>query len=243
MFGWLFKKKKDAYTMSNGAKKNKDGPLISREVLAKLKIPRKFEIYVEEYTEGDIGCQAGWRPVQVDSKLGGTGGNPVITVNSQTDLQEKQNFYKAVGQRFTIVREIDPPTADEIKKAAIEQGLIDADSDFQPNAENTSDENTACPAVNDVPTKAAPEPPPPPPPKRETRYYKVGDVEIKEENGQLYQKQWLQLSPAESSNFRIVSDSNNKIISMKGRHIEAKKWIKIENANCEQVDPEVIINA
>ena len=229
--------------MSNSAKKSKNDPAISKEVMAKLKIPRKFEIFVEEYTEADVGCAAGWRPVQVDSKLGGTGGNPVITVNSQADLQEKQNFYKTVGQRFTIVREIDPPSADEIKKAAIEQGLIDADSDFPEGGAN-KDEAKSDSAPAKAESKATEQKTAEKlKEKRETKYYKVGDVEIKEENGHLYQKQWLRLSPAEASNFRIVSDSNNKIVAMKGRHIEAKKWVKIENANGEQIDSEVIVNA
>jgi hypothetical protein len=239
MFKWLFRKKKDVQTMDNSHKNSNTAP-IPREALAKLKIPRKFEIYVEEYTEGDIGCPAGWRPVQVDSKLGGNGGNPIITVNSQADLQEKQNFYKAVGQRFSIVREIDPPSMDDIRKAAIEQGLIKAESDPVPTEQNN--ENKTKPADRD-PSCAKTESAVKPPEKRETKYYKVGDVEIKEENGKLYQKQWLRLSPAEAANFRIVNDGSNKIVSMKGKHIEAKKWLAIEHAAGEQINSEDIINA
>lgn len=237
MFRWLFWKKKDVNAMSNSAKSSKNSNGLPKEVLAKLKIPRKFEIFVEEYTEGDVGCQAGWRPVSVDSKLGGNGGNPVITVNSQSDLQEKQNLYKTVGQRFKIIREIDPPSFDDIKKAAIEQGLIPADSDFGPVPAEQKDDAPAK-----VKAKAA-DAQPVHREKRETKYYKVGDVEIKEEDGQLYQKQWLRLSPAEAANFRVVSDSSNKIVSMKGKHLEAKKWLAIEHADSGQIDSEDIINA
>ena len=239
MFRWLFRKKKDVDKMSNSAKDDKNIGSLPREVLAKLKIPRKFEIFVEEYTEGDIGCQAGWRPVSVDSKLGGNGGNPVITVNSQADLQEKQNLYKTLGQRFNIVREIDPPSFDDLKKAAVEQGLIPADSDFtQASGKN---ETPAKPDSTCMKTESPP--PPPPTEKRETKYYKVGDVEIKEEDGRLYQKQWLRLSPVEASNFRVVNDGSNKIVPMKGKHIEAKRWLAIEHADSDNVDPEDIINA
>ena len=42
------------------------------EALAKVKIPRKFEIYVEEYTEEDMGGRrAGWYPVKNNPELGG----------------------------------------------------------------------------------------------------------------------------------------------------------------------------
>jgi hypothetical protein len=236
MFKWLFRKKKDIRVMDDNNAKTIN--TIPRDVLAKVKIPRKFEIFVEEYTESDIGCQAGWRPVAIDSKLGGNGGNPVITVNSQEDLQEKQNFYKTVGQRFTIVREIDPPSVDDIRKAAIAQGLMKADSISKPPEQNTGAKPTGAESVCDEA-----EPAREPQEKRSTRYYKVGDVEIKEEGGRLYQKQWLRLSPAEASNFRIVSDSSNKIVSMKGKHIEARKWLAVEHVSGDQVNSEDIINA
>ena len=238
MFRWLFRKKKDINTMGDNSKSNTNNNGIPKEALAKLKMPRKFEIYVEEYTEGDVGCPAGWRPVSVDSKLGGNGGNPIITVNSQADLQEKQNLYKSVGQRFTIVREIDPPSLDDIKKAAVEQGLIQADSEsvlIDHKHETPAQPKKTVMEIDNK--KAVPEN------KCETRYYKVGDVEIKEEGGKLYQKQWLRLSPAEMSNFRIVSDSSNKIISMKGKHIEAKRWLAVEYADNDNIDSEDIINA
>lgn len=55
--------------------------------LAKVKIPRKFEIFVEEYTEEDVGGRrAGWYPVQNHPELGGSNGNPIITVQSKEDL-------------------------------------------------------------------------------------------------------------------------------------------------------------
>ena len=52
-----------------------------------LKIPRTFEIMVEEMHEEDDGTVC-WRPVMIDPRLGGNGA-VTITVNSQQELQEK----------------------------------------------------------------------------------------------------------------------------------------------------------
>ena len=92
---------------------------LDQKALLNVKIPRKFEIYVEEYDEGDIGGRrAGWYPVKNNPELGGQNGNPVITIMSKSDLVEKQATFKQIGQRFQIVREIDPPTREQILKAA-----------------------------------------------------------------------------------------------------------------------------
>jgi hypothetical protein len=39
------------------------------------------------------------------------------------------------------------------------------------------------------------------------------------------------LSPKEEKDIRIVSDTNNKLISMKNKHFEVKKWVKIEGGS------------
>lgn len=56
----------------------------------------------------------------------------------------------------------------------------------------------------------------------------IGDVEVKYDGDKVYQKQWIKLTASESANFRIVNDSNNKIFSLAGKHIEAKKWVQVE---------------
>lgn len=66
---------------------------------------------------------------------------------------------------------------------------------------------------------------PPKPPK----YYSVGGIDIKEDNGKIYQKQWMKLSDNEAANLRIVNDKTNKIVSIDGKHIEMKKWVLVED--------------
>ena len=47
----------------------------------------------------------------------------------------------------------------------------------------------------------------------------------------MYQKQWVRLSPKEEAGIRVISDANNKIVPMKGRHFEVKRWVKIEGGS------------
>ena len=51
---------------------------------------------------------------------------------------------------------------------------------------------------------------------------------MKYDGDKVYQKQWMKLTPTEASNFRVVNDSNNKIVNLSGKHIEAKRWMLIE---------------
>ena len=67
--------------------------------------------------------------------------------------------------------------------------------------------------------------------KQKPRFYSVGGIEIKDDNGKIYQKQWMKLSQKEAQNFRLVNDTNNKIASMNGKHLEMKRWVAIETSN------------
>ena len=64
----------------------------------------------------------------------------------------------------------------------------------------------------------------------------IGDIEVKYDGDKVYQKQWMKLTPAEASNFRVVNDTNNKIVPMTGKHIEAKRWTLIEDSASKEDD-------
>lgn len=69
-------------------------------------------------------------------------------------------------------------------------------------------------------------------------YYNIGDVEIKIENGKVYEKKWIKLSEEESSDIRVINTNSNKIINLNGKHIEVKRWILIkenDNSNTDNV--------
>ena len=38
----------------------------------------------------------------------------------------------------------------------------------------------------------------------------------------------MRLTEAEASNIRIVDDKTNRTINLKGKHIEMKRWVKVE---------------
>jgi hypothetical protein len=218
---------------------------LDQAALAKVKIRRQFEIYVEEYDEGDVGGRrAGWYPVKNNPELGGQNGNPIITISSKQDLVEKQATFKQIGQRFKIVREINPPTRAQILEAAKEQGIdLEAkDEEEKPAEEETTtakDEKSAEEAKPEAEKKPAPSSPEKKPPKIIT----VGDIQIKYDGDKVYQKQWMRLTPQEASNFRVVNDSNNRLVSLVGKHIEAKRWTLVESSDQDDDRVEDMINA
>ena len=70
---------------------------------------------------------------------------------------------------------------------------------------------------------------PPPSQQTEVRYFKIGNTECKVENGKVYQKQWMPVTDNEMVNYRLISDKNNKILSMDGKHLEMLKWVMTED--------------
>lgn len=72
--------------------------------------------------------------------------------------------------------------------------------------------------------------------KQKPKYYKIGDIDIKNDNGKIYQKQWMKLTAVEATNFRIVNDKTNSIFNMKDKHIEMKRWVLIENTDDVAID-------
>lgn len=63
------------------------------------------------------------------------------------------------------------------------------------------------------------------------KYFQIAGIDCKLENGKIYQKQWVKLFGNEANQYRLISDSNNKEISMNGKHLEVLKWILVEDGN------------
>lgn len=63
------------------------------------------------------------------------------------------------------------------------------------------------------------------------RYFKVGNIQCKEVDGKIYQKQWMQATDTEAQNIRIVNSKTNAIVSLANKHIEIQKWILIEHSS------------
>ena len=60
------------------------------------------------------------------------------------------------------------------------------------------------------------------------RFFTVGGIRCKMENGRVYQKQWMRLTDEESEEFRVISDKSNRICPLKDKHIEVMKWVVAE---------------
>jgi len=73
--------------------------------------------------------------------------------------------------------------------------------------------------------------------RQKPRFFKVGDIEVKDDNGKIYEKQWMKLSDSEASNIRVINDKNNSLVNLAGKHIEMKKWVLVEDIN-EETDLE-----
>ena len=172
---------------------------------------RKFEL---EVFEEDLDTPSGWKKVRYDKPL-------IVEVTSLNELQDKLALYKDCGQMAKVVREIDPPTKEQI--AAQQQATSAVQQQMQaPIAQAASQQVVIQQPI----LQTAPQPIQ----ARKPKYYKVGDIEIKDDNGKIYQKQWMKLTDTEASNFRLVSDKNNAIASMNGKHLEMKKWVLVQNS-------------
>ena len=172
---------------------------------------RKFEL---EVFEEDLDTPSGWKKVRFDKPL-------IIEVTSLKELQDKLALYKDCGQMAKVVREIDPPTKEQI--AAQQQATLAVQQQMQAPIAQAAPQQVA---IQQPILQAAPQPIQ----TRKPKYYKVGDIEIKDDNGKIYQKQWMKLTNAEASNFRLVSDKNNAIANMNGKHLEMKKWVLVQNS-------------
>ena len=179
---------------------------------APKQLVRKFEL---EVFEEDLDTPSGWKKVRYDKPL-------IVEVTSPKELQDKLALYKDCGQMAKVVREIDPPTKEQIA-AAQQQATLAVQQKMQAPIVQAAPQQVA---IQQPILQAAPQPIQ----ARKPKYYKVGDIEIKDDNGKIYQKQWMKLTNAEASNFRLVSDKNNAIANMNGKHIEMKKWVLVQNS-------------
>ena len=179
---------------------------------APKQLVRKFEL---EVFEEDLDTPSGWKKVRYDKPL-------IVEVTSPKELQDKLALYKDCGQMAKVVREIDPPTKEQIA-AAQQQATLAVQQKMQAPIVQAAPQQVT---IQQPILQAAPQPIQ----ARKPKYYKVGDIEIKDDNGKIYQKQWMKLTNAEASNFRLVSDKNNAIANMNGKHLEMKKWVLVQNS-------------
>lgn len=133
-------------------------------------------------------------------------GPQTVTVHSKAELQEILMQFRQCGQVAKVVRELTEHRALPQQAAAMTtQQNVQKGIPFPPVQKQSA---------NPV-------------------YYTINGVQLKNENGKIFQKNWVPLTIAEASNFRIVQDSNNRVFNMTGKHIEMKRWQEIEISTAE----------
>ena len=137
----------------------------------------------------------------------------IIEAGSKKELDDIAAKFKLCKQRMKIVRVLD----DDGNAVPLKQA-------FAQQAQAPTQVQQQVPQVQTVVQQASVI-------KQKPRFYSVGGIEIKDDNGKIYQKQWMKLSEKEARNFRLVNDANNKIASMNGKHLEMKRWVAVETSN------------
>ena len=160
-------------------------------------VEREFEIAVYDVSIDENTGKERITPVAFERPL-------TITATSKAELQSKLGLYRATGQIAKVIREINakPVAVQQPPVQRVEKQKLQAS--VQQNPAQQQHVNRIAP-----------------------RYFKIGDIDVKDDNGVIYQKQWVKLTDAEASNIRIVNDKSNSIVNLSGKHIEMKKWILV----------------
>ena len=182
---------------------------------AKRKHKLEIQVYEADYEKVGQDGQPKWNPVN----YGMDNGKPlIIEVADKKEFEEIKKQYELCDQRIRVVRELDP----FVDESAAAQTSSQNQMANNQNVRNETQQQPQTTISQSIP-KVAP------------KIVKIGDIEIKYDGQNVYQKQWIQLTPDEASNFRVVNDSNNKIFNLNGKHIEARRWILTEDVS-EQND-------
>ena len=183
---------------------------------------RKFEIQVfNEDLQDDGTVQL--KPEKTDRAI-------ILEVATPEELKMALQQYRMCGQVAKIVREIDPP----LQAAAPTQAPQANAAVPMPNAQYQPAVFPQVSSRSDGPQMVVA-----PQPKAKPKIVTIGDMQVKYDGDKVYQRQWVKLNATEAANFRVVHDSSNKIMPMTGKHIEAKRWVRVEETSEDGIDDAV----
>lgn len=161
----------------------------------------------------------------IDPDTGRQKQTPVTGVKA-TCPQELVALYANCDQKIRILREYggEEPSANPLvqqvpqqRNTKIQQPKAQTNADdAEPKQQSTTTVNKQIEEIihAQVPTKP--------------HFFEVGGIKCKMENGHVFQEQWCRV---DASKYRLISDVNNKEISMSGKHLETLKWVLIEESN------------
>ena len=187
---------------------------------------RKFEIQVfNEDLQDDGTVQL--KPEKTDRAI-------ILEVATPEELKMALQQYRMCGQVAKIVREIDPPlqAATPTQASQLAAAAPTPNAQYQqvvfPQVSSRNDGLQMCEAASALSQ-----------PKAKPKIVTIGDMQVKYDGDKVYQRQWVKLNATEAANFRVVHDSSNKIMPMIGKHIEAKRWVRVEETSDDNVDDAV----
>lgn len=131
-------------------------------------------------------------------------------------------LYAATGERIKILREYDD--------IPVKKPIEATPQNITTNEINPIEEQKSIPQTVPTPKISSQQPvyatvPKKTPPK----YFSICGTECKFEDDKIYQKQWVKILGNEASQYRLISDANNKEISLNGKHLEMLKWVLVQN--------------
>ena len=170
----------------------------------------EIQIFEADYTDVPDGQPPRWKSVRMEKPV-------VIEVKDEAEFNDIKQQYAICDQRIQVIREIDP--FDEPPKMPNDKQVQSIER------QNASHQQIAQLKTQNVQTVKTTTETIKPKPKIIT----VGDTQIKYDGEKVYSRQWVKLNAKEASCIRVVNDSNNKIFQLNGKHLEALRWVLVEN--------------
>ena len=170
--------------------------------------PRSFEVALFEQVFDDTTGKNIMQKIEQKTPL-------IITATTKEELIDKLETFKMLRQIPKIIREVTP------SGSSPNVPLPSSRPQPQPMPSSPTPQQQTSPSVMVVQQsqhKIAP------------RYFRVGDIDVKDDNGKIYQKQWMRVTDAEAENIRVINDKNNAAVNLTGKHIEIKKWVLVEGS-------------
>jgi len=132
--------------------------------------------------------------------------------------QELHGIYKLSEQRIQILekREINPPQNIDQPQTISTSPQPQQVVQIQQNVQQQSTSQVQKPAEQQI------------------KYFSGGGIDFKIVGDDVYQKQWVRATKEDCAKIRIINDTNNKIVELKGKHIELLNWVKVESTDKDE---------
>lgn len=177
----------------------------------------EIQIFEADYTDIPDGQPPRWKSIRMEKPV-------VIEVKDEAEFNDIKQRYALCDQRIQVIREIDP--FDEPPKTPNDKQVQSIE---QQNAQHQQIAQLKTQTVQTVKTTTETIKPKP-------KIITVGDTQIKYDGEKVYSRQWVKLNAKEASCIRVVNDSNNKIFQLNGKHLEALRWVLVENDSSTSED-------